>query len=254
MPVDLLIYIAIAVVLIIWLRNTLGTRTGSETDRSELLDRLKEQQEEIARAKAEAGNVIDGVVKPVDNPLNNNAPSTDPRDIVKELKLEGGADTAAEIVDFLRTFPAFNLREFLSGAREAFPMIVEAFARGDLATLKMLLSDNVYATFEQSIEDRKNKGETLVTDVLAVREVKILGLKRIGNMAYLKLRFLAEETIALRDREGNVIHGHPDKIIPMNDVWTFGRDMKSNNPTWYLYETSDDVVEDFKNPMPDSSI
>jgi len=42
-PVDLLFYAVIAVVLVFWLRNTLGTKTGSERDRSDILDQLKER-------------------------------------------------------------------------------------------------------------------------------------------------------------------------------------------------------------------
>jgi hypothetical protein len=38
----------------------------------------------------------------------------------------------------------------------------------------------------------------------------------------------------------------------MNDVWTFGRELKSKDPTWYLYETSDDVPEEHHNPIPDA--
>ena len=131
-------------------------------------------------------------------------------------------------------------------------MIVEAFAKGDLRTLKMLLSDGVYTTFEQAIEDRRNKGETLATDVHVVKDCKIMGIKKIDRMVYIKLRFLAEETIVIRDREGNILHGNPDKLIAMNDVWTFGRESRSKDPTWYLYETSDDVPEELKNPIPDS--
>lgn len=246
MPIDLLIYIVIAVVLVVWLRNTIGSKHGSEMDRSDIIERIKERQQQNQKP-ADSGRIIDLSV-----PQNDTA-VIPPKAAIDSIPIEGGEDTAKEMIDYMHIDPSFNPKDFINGAKEAFPMIVEAFSRGDLKTLKMLLSEGVYTTFEQAIEDRKNKGETLATDVHVVKDCKIMGIKRIDRMAYIKLRFLAEETIVIRDREGNITHGNPDKLIAMNDVWTFGRDMKSKDPTWYLYETSDDVPEELKNPVPDSN-
>lgn len=246
MPIDLFIYIVIAIVLVVWLRNIIGSKHGSETDRSDVIDHLQERQRQQQQAKADAGRIIDLSVS-----ADGSAPTSRPTSL-EEISIEGGADTAKEIIEFMQFDPSFDPKAFVGGAKEAFPMIVESFAKADLKTLKMLLSDGVYSTFEQAIEDRKNKGETLITDVHAVKDCKIMGIKKIDKMAYIKLRFLAEESIAVRDREGNIIHGNPDKIISMNDVWTFGRDVRSKDPTWYLYETSDDVPEELKNPIPDA--
>lgn len=245
MPIDLFIYIVIAIVLVVWLRNTIGAKHGSETDRSDIIEKIKERQQQNQKSSADAGRIID-----LNIPQQDSAASS--KTILDGISIEGGVDTAKEIVDYMNSDQSFNPKDFVNGAKEAFPMIVEAFAKADLRTLKMLLSDGVYTTFEQAIEDRKNKGETLATDVHVVKDCKIMGIKRIDRMAYIKLRFLAEETIVIRDREGNIIHGNPDKLIAMNDVWTFGRDVKSKDPTWYLYETSDDVVEELKNPIPDA--
>src|SRR3990167_3365100 len=240
-------------------------------DRSDIIERIKERQQQNQKP-ADSGRIIDLSV-----PQNDTA-VIPPKAAMDSIPIEGGEDTAKEMIDYMHIDhflgsiftpfnrdaakemidymhidPSFNPKDFINGAKEAFPMIVEAFSRGDLKTLKMLLSDGVYTTFEQAIEDRKNKGETLATDVHVVKDCKIMGIKRIDRMAYIKLRFLAEETIVIRDREGNITHGNPDKLIAMNDVWTFGRDMKSKDPTWYLYETSDDVPEELKNPVPDSN-
>jgi predicted lipid-binding transport protein (Tim44 family) len=244
-PIDLLIYIIIAVVLVLWLRNTIGARHGSEQDRSDILNQIKERQE--MQNQIESGRVVN-----IPDNSRSNQSDFDESKILDGISVEGGQETGQEILNLMKSDTSFDPKSFISGAKDAFPMIVEAFARGDLRTLKMLLSDGVYTTFEQVIEDRKTKGETIVTDVHAVKECKIMGIRKIDRMTYIKLRFIAEETIVIKDRDGNVISGHPDKIIVMNDVWTFGREKRSHDPTWYLYETSDDVAEEFKNPMPDS--
>jgi predicted lipid-binding transport protein (Tim44 family) len=245
-PIDLLLYIVIAVVLVIWLRNTIGSRHGSEQDRSEILNQIRERQERISNA--DSGKIID-----ISDKVQN-IEALDETKILEGIDIEGGNETAQEIINFMKSDMSFHPKTFITGAKDAFPMIVEAFSKGDLKTLKMLLSDGVYTAFEQAIEERKSRGETIVTDVHAVKQCKILGIKKINRMNFIKLRFIAEESVVVRDREGNIINGHPDKIIAMNDVWTFGRENRSNDPTWYLYETSDDVAEEFKNPMPDSKI
>lgn len=244
MPIDLLLYIVIAVVLVVWLRNTIGSRHGSERDRSDILNQIRERQEK--NSALNTGKIID-----ISDHVQN-IDTLDDRKVLDGVNIEGGSDTEQEILGLMKADPNFNPKSFINGAKDAFPMIVEAFAKGDLGTLKMLLSDGVYTAFEQAIEERKSRGETIITDVHAVKECKILGIKKINRVTFIKLRFIAEETVVIKDRDGNITNGHPDKIISMNDVWTFGRESRSNDPTWYLYETSDDVPEELNNSMPDS--
>lgn len=237
MPIDLLIYIVIAAVLVIWLRNTLGTRHGEERDRSAALDQLEKKIQDNGKIV----DITDQVTFVDETALAS----------LKGVSFEGD-DAASEIADLCRFDPRFDVREFVEGAREAFPMIVEAFAKGDLRTLKDLLAPSVYESFEQAVEDRISRGETVSTEIHAVKTVKIMQVKRIESMVFIKLRFIADETCVIRDREGAVLSGNPDRITTMNDVWTFGRDVRSKDPTWFLYETADDVKEDLKTPVPDS--
>ena len=247
-PIDIVLYAVIAVVLVFWLKNTLGTKTGEERDRSDILEQLKQRQQENQQSQR-SGHIVDIVTDGRDSLSKESV-----RPTLEGVEMEGGAETAQELLDFIRFDPSFDVKAFVAGAKEAFPMIVESFAKGDLRTLKMLLSDSVYAAFEQEVEDRRARGETVTTDVLAVRNCKILGVKKIDRMVFIKLRFIAEETFVIRNREGGIVSGHPDKIISMNDVWTFGRDPKSKDPTWYLVETSDDVPEIYPNPLPDVGV
>ena len=58
MPIDLFIYIVIAIVLVVWLRNTIGSKHGSETDRSDIIERIKERQQQNQNT-ADSGRMID---------------------------------------------------------------------------------------------------------------------------------------------------------------------------------------------------
>ena len=63
-------------------------------------------------------------------------------------------------------------------------------------------------------------------------------------MAYITVHFSAEETTVTRSEDGEIIAGNPDKVVEMQDIWTFGRDIKSKDPSWLLYETRGDFDED----------
>lgn len=232
MPADLLLYIFIAVGLVIWLRKTLGTRTGAERDRSEELTKIITAQESSPDIK-----------KLSDNERGLQLSSTD----VSEESVRH------DLRDLMDQDPSFDIKTFTEGAKDAFALIVEAFAKGDVDTLKDLLSPGVYASFESVIEDRRVRGESVSTEVHAVKSCTILNIKRIGKMVFIKMRFIADETCVVKNRDGEILFGHPDKITTMNDVWTFGRELRSKDPTWYLFETADDVVEEFKTPLPDAT-
>ena len=54
--------------------------------------------------------------------------------------------------------PSFDIARFLQGARQAFQMIVKAFAAGDRNTLKPLLAPEVMTTFETAMAEREREG------------------------------------------------------------------------------------------------
>jgi predicted lipid-binding transport protein (Tim44 family) len=240
MAVDLIIYAVVAAVLVIWLRNTLGTRHGEERQRDNPLTGL-DQNRTPADGKGRIVDITDAgsvALEPLASPFHG-------IDI---------ADKAAEdgLKDIMRADRAFDPHRFIAGARDAFPMIVECFADGDTDTLQNLLSSSVYTAFAEVINERKIKGETVKTEIHAVRKATILEARTAERMTYIKIRFTAEETCVIRDREGIILSGNPDRITEMTDVWTFGRDTRSKDPTWLLVETSDDVVEDHKTPIPNA--
>ena len=71
----------------------------------------------------------------------------------------------------------FNENEFIQGATAAFNMILTAFAEGDQAQLKRLLSYELLQSFMQTIHDRTAAKETLEITVNDIREVSILNVE-----------------------------------------------------------------------------
>lgn len=241
MPTELILYALVAAGLVFWLRSVLGTRHGEERERPNPFSTPAEKPYDAA-ATARAQNDEDNVIG-----LGLEERAILPRGVSVEASAEAG------LADISRTMKDFDLGHFAQGAQDAFAIIVEAFAEGDRDTLQNLLAPHVYAAFDGALNDREAKGETVETEIHSVRKSEIMRAGILGNYARVVIRFIADETCVMRDSEGNILSGDPDRITEMNDIWTFAHDIKSRDPRWLLVETSDgDVKEDGKTPLPDS--
>jgi len=126
------------------------------------------------------------------------------------------------------------------GARQAFEMIVDAFARGDTEALRPLLADDVYGGFAEAIEQRREAGETLETEVVAIKQAEAVEARMDGPHAYVTVRFVSDQVNVTRDAEGNIVDGDPDQLAEIVDLWTFGRDTSTRDPNWELVSTGVD--------------
>ena len=138
-----------------------------------------------------------------------------------------------------RADPQFNVADFTHGARTAYEMIVMAYETGDLETLRQYLTPEVYRPFAEAIEARKTKGLSVETSFVGIREVKLLDAQFNSTTSEgdITMRFVGELTSVVRDAEGRVVEGNPNEIKQQKDVWTFTRDMTSDNPNWLLTGT-----------------
>ncbi|NBS43204.1 MAG: Tim44 domain-containing protein, partial [Acetobacteraceae bacterium] len=127
----------------------------------------------------------------------------------------------------------FDPNRFLDGAEAAFGMIVEAFARGDRATLKPLLSNEAYAGFDQAIAAREAAGETQRTELRSVEESGIEAAELRGNIAEVTVRLVTDQINLVQARDGSIVSG-AEAVTEMTDVWTFQRDVTSSDPSWKL--------------------
>ncbi len=243
-PADILLYALVAAGLVFWLKNLLGTRHGEERDRANPFIQNPEQQPKKAAPESESSGAL---------PL-----SSDVRDISNEDPLPKNVDIQGEEVwtgiSFIRQQDKqFDIGVFSSAAQDAFVIVVEAFAKDDRETLRDLLADPVYEAFVRALQDRAQKGESVETEIHAIRKMEVMDIKLDKPMAYITTRFIADETAVIKGKDGTIISGDPDRITEMNDIWVFGRDLKSKDPRWLVYETRDgDVSEDHKTPVPDT--
>jgi len=129
-------------------------------------------------------------------------------------------------------------KQFLKGAHIAYEQIITAFAKGDKKSLKSLLGKKMYEDFSEVIDERKKKDHNYETTFIGVKSSKVLEFKKIENIYKVTVNFVCEIITCVKDKNNKVIEGNPDVIKTVNDVWKFSKNMWSQDPTWYLVETS----------------
>lgn len=131
----------------------------------------------------------------------------------------------------------FSPDEFLQGARAAYEMVINAFSKRDRETLKMLLSKDIYANFEQSLKEAEEEKRYHDTILVALSNATIKEAKLVGAQATITVDFSSEQIHLVRDAAGTIIEGNPSQHNLVADEWVFTRDLKSTNPNWTIVET-----------------
>jgi len=195
--------------------------------------------------------------EPVRRRIEQPDPSANPQHPVTQRVIEGGAnanrarelappepktfDNHAEIGvrAIIAADRRFDLAQFLAGSKAAYRMILEAFWRADKEELNQLCDADVYEGFASAIDARIAAGETVDARLIRIDEARIIAASLDGSIARITVRFLADIASITRDAEGTVIAGTLDDAIEARDVWTFRRDLTSNDPDWMLDETDE---------------
>jgi predicted lipid-binding transport protein (Tim44 family) len=212
LPIDLILFAMVAAFLVLRLRSVLGRRTGFE----------RPPQPEAAAVPARGpATEVEIAAKP-SSQGNARRVIPDPRSPVGEALME-----------IQKRDRSFDPNRFLDGAETAFGMIVEAFARGDRATLKPLLSEEAFVGFDQAITAREAAGETQRTELRNVEESGIEAAELRGSVAEITVRLVTDQINLVQARDGSIVSG-AEAVTEMTDVWTFQRDLNTADPIWRL--------------------
>jgi predicted lipid-binding transport protein (Tim44 family) len=228
-----LIVIGVAIVVLFRLRSVLGTRTGhertpAERGKPDLVTERKPAAELPLPMRARAAGALD-----IDG---------DRRARKLQAEIEQFSHGDAEIAEGLRAVveadPAFSPRNFLDGAKQAYEMIVTAFATGDRKTLKMLLDKDVYDGFEKVMTEREAAGSTVDFTFVGLPKIDISHASYDRRNVLVSVQFHADVVSATHDRSGQLIEGIADQVQHIADDWTFARNPKSRDPNWKLVATN----------------
>lgn len=211
--IQLIVLAAIAVFLILRLRNVLGTRDGFEPTQVD------------ERPVQRNMDVIEDDTRTSDTDLTDHVDPDSP--------------AYAALVEMKRAEPSFSLSEFLGGAKQAYEMILIAFEKGDLSDVRAFLAPEVATAFDTAIEGRKSAGQSADVQFLGTRETALAAAEfnTANAVAELSVRFVGEMIVAIRDAEGNVVEGDAKTPRKQRDTWTFEREMGAADPNWRLVAT-----------------
>jgi predicted lipid-binding transport protein (Tim44 family) len=214
--IQLLVLAGIAIFLILKLRSVLGTREGFEKPPIPL--------DEVRPRVRRDFEVIEG------------GPDRDITDHVAE-----GSDAARALQQMKQAEPSFAVTPFLQGARGAYEMILMAFERGELDQIRPFLSDDVEASFAEAIAARDRDGLTIEASFVGMKEMALheATFNKDSRFAEISVRFVGEQTYVVRNKAGEIVEGSPREIKKSRDIWTFARQMGSDDPNWQLVATGD---------------
>lgn len=151
--------------------------------------------------------------------------------------IEAGAETGLRQV--IQADSSFDVAQFVEGSKAAYRMILEAFWKGDEETLAWLVEDDVRAGFSQAIADRNAAGHVLENRLVAIERAAIVEASVESKTARIAVRFDADIASVTRDKDGNVIAGSLSDAVEVRDIWTFARNLRSDDPNWKLVETDE---------------
>lgn len=191
--IELIIFAVLAAVVLYQLYSVLGRRVGR-------------QPEDLNPATASARTADE----PVADTVHDGAPLT------------GLAALRARD-------PSFDVASFLHGSKQAYEMIVTAFARGDRDMLRRLLAPKVMETFEGAIDAREAEGRTEQVEFLHPPRADLERVETDDDIGRAVVRFLAEFRSRTKGPEGE---GVDDRRTA--ELWTFERSLKSRDPNWTL--------------------
>ncbi len=208
-PIALVLFAGVAIFLILRLRSVLGKRVGFER-----------QAPPPAPAFAPGpvpGPVIEGQIVP-----GTSRPVPDPASPLGE-----------RLMQIVQRTTDFDPPKFLDQVETAFRAIVTAFAAGDRATLKTLLTEHVYTTFESAITAREQANERHRTEIKSILSTSIESAELVGDQAAIIVRFVSDQVNLTLDTNGNPTDG-TEATVELTDLWTFERDLKAPGPGWRL--------------------
>ncbi|OJY69647.1 MAG: preprotein translocase subunit Tim44 [Sphingobium sp. 66-54] len=133
----------------------------------------------------------------------------------------------------------FDVGQFMTGARAAYGLILDAFWKGDRETLAHYCDADVKDAFESAIAAREAAGHTLDNKLVRIESANIVDVSVANGYALVAVRFEADLSAVTRNAEGEVVAGSLDDAIGTVETWTFGRDLRSRDPNWQLVETDE---------------
>ena len=214
--IDIFILAMIAVFIINRLRNSLGKKTGNETD---IAQKFSQKPSKFTESNPD---------KEIERRKNE----------VKETKniiLHKNSSINEKLNNIVKVDPSFTVENFIDGAKKAFEYILVKYSENDLKPLKDLLAPQILNNFTDQIKVRQKQKQILGITILKIDEPEIIDVSVIKNkLCFIKLEFKSQQVQTTKDSNNKIIDGNDNLILNISELWTFSKEIKNKNPNWVL--------------------
>ena len=214
--IDIFILAMIAVFIINRLRNSLGKKTGNETD---IAQKFSQKPSKFTESNPD---------KEIEKSKNQ----------VKEAKniiLHKNSSINEKLNNIVKVDPSFTVENFIDGAKKAFEYILVKYSENDLKSLKNLLAPQILTNFTDQIKLRQKQKQILGITILKIDDPEIIDVSIVKNkQCFIKLEFKSQQVQTTKDSNNKVIDGNDNLILNISELWTFSKEIKNKNPNWIL--------------------
>ncbi|GAU97363.1 hypothetical protein RvY_08676 [Ramazzottius varieornatus] len=168
----------------------------------------------------------------------------------KITDLMGGLFSKTELsevlTEILKVDPSFDKEAFLRQCHaEIIPNLLEAMMRGDLEVLRDWCYDGPFSVLSTPIKQTAALGYHYESRVLDISNVELLAAKMMEQGPVLVISFQSQSIMSVKDKDGKVVEGDPDKVMRTTYVWVLCRDQNVLDPhaAWRLIDLSANTVE-----------
>lgn len=223
---NLIILAGVAVFLILRLRSVLGTREGFEkppliSPRRGAIDIAGDVvpeaalQERAQRLQAVLGD--------------------------SEREFDDDSEDANHILAIAERESDFDVGEFLTGAGQAYEMILMAFEGGNLDSVRAFIAPDVFEAFESAVSARNEQGLRVEAQFLGLRRNVLHAAVFDANsgQATLSVRLRCDITMAVYNKQGDLVEGDDTNVKDQKGLWSFTRTLGDANPNWQLSSTGE---------------
>ena len=223
------IFLGIAVVIFLYLRSILGSRTGNERPYNpDTSDQTQSKRDD---------NVVSMPTHHREN--REQAPEQPEVDIDEQIRKYAEDDTVLStgLHEIANADKNFDPEQFMQGAERAYEMIITAFSEGDKRTLKKLLAKDVLTGFSAAIDEREGKGQSMATQFIGFDKATMLEAEIENKQSEITVKFKSSLIRTVYGSEGEIIEGDEKEIDKVTDIWTFARAANGRDPNWKLIAT-----------------
>jgi predicted lipid-binding transport protein (Tim44 family) len=239
MLIQLLVYAVIALFILWRLYETLGTGGGFGGGAG--------GSNSWWASKKDAGSpIIDVQAEPVDEDASGKPKDKDgakPAPAAEVMRGGANPNLSSGLAQLQKIDPSFQEKSFLVGAEGAFKLIVEGYAKGDLPAIQPYVTTEMAKTFADDRHALEAAGQRYEQTLHEVRQATIDQIWLQGNAAFVRVRFVSEQTTVVYDRAQSVVEGDPATPVVLEDLWTFTRPLNNKTPQWWLCATEEPEEE-----------